>query len=294
MEAGTSLVRADTIRAMATQSIKKKLDALYRSFDFRGRTSHDPISIPMRYKRAHDIEVSAFIAASYAYGRVDLFLPVLERIASLMGKSPQGFIMEFDLRKHTRLFDGIGYRFYKPADLVGLIYALKQVLKRFGSLESAFMAHSSKDDADIGPGLGGLMAELKKAGKGAFRSSKPEGFNHYFPSPATGGAAKRGALFMRWMVRDKDIDFGIWKSVKTSQLVIPLDVHIARISRCLGLTSRKSNDWKTALEITASLRKLDPKDPMKYDFALCHRGISGLCGPSECEGCELKKVRALS
>jgi uncharacterized protein (TIGR02757 family) len=255
---------------MATQALKKKLDTLYRSFDFKARVNHDPISIPMRYKRLRDIEVSAFIAAAYAYGRVDLFLPVLDRIASIMGRSPHDFIMNFDLRKQAKLFDGIGYRFYKPADLVGLMYAMRGVLKKYGSLEKSFMAHSSKEDADIGPGLGGLMAELKQAGQGAFRTRKPEGFNHYFPSPATGGAAKRGALFMRWMVRDKDIDFGIWKGVKPSQLVIPLDVHIARVSRCLGLTSRKSNDWKTALEITASLRELDPGDPMKYDFALCH------------------------
>ena len=274
---------------MATPSLKSKLDALYRSFDFRGRAAHDPISIPMMYKRPRDIEVSAFIAAAYAYGRVDLFLPVLERVASIIGKSPSKFIMNFDLRKQAKLFHGIGYRFYKPVDLVGLLYALKQLLKKFGSLEKAFMAHSLKDDPDIGPGLAGMMKELKQAGQGAFRGSRrPEGFNHYFPSPATGGAAKRGALFLRWMVRDKDIDFGIWKGVKPSQLVIPLDVHIARVSRCLGLTARKSNDWKTALEITESLRKLDPKDPMKYDFALCHRGISGLCGPKECDGCELR------
>ena len=286
--------RADTIRAMGNPYLKKKLDALYRSFDFKARTSHDPISIPMRYRRPRDIEVSAFIAASYAYGRVDLFLPVLEKIITVMGKSPFNFIKDFHLTKHAKLFDDIGYRFYKPVDLVGLIYALSKVLKKFGSLEGAFMAHSSKEDTDIGPGLAGMMGELKKAGQGAFKGSrKPEGFNHYFPSPATGGAAKRGALFMRWMVRDKDMDFGIWKGVKPSQLVIPLDVHIARVSRCLGLTSRKSNDWKTALEITAALRELDPKDPMKYDFALCHRGISGLCGPSECDGCELKGISAI-
>jgi uncharacterized protein (TIGR02757 family) len=269
---------------------KKKLDALYKSFDFRARAPHDPISIPMRYKKARDIEVSAFIAASYAYGRVDLFLPVLETITSIIGRSPYRFIMEFDLRKHGRLFDGISYRFNKPADLVGLIYAIRGVLNEFGSLEGAFMVHSSKDDPDIGPGLGGLMSELKQAGRGAFRSRKPEGFSHYFPSPVTGGAAKRGALFMRWMVRRKDIDFGIWKGISPSKLVIPLDVHIARVSRCLGLTTRKSNDWKTALEITASLRKLDPRDPMKYDFALCHRGISGLCAPGACTGCGLRET----
>jgi uncharacterized protein (TIGR02757 family) len=87
-------------------------------------------------------------------------------------------------------------------------------------------------------------------------------------------------------VRDRDIDFGIWKGIPKNKLIIPLDTHIARISRCLGFTARKSQDWKTALEITSSLRKLDPEDPLKYDFALCHHGISGMCrGMREKEGC---------
>lgn len=281
------------INLMDPSMLKRKLDALYRSFDFRGRASYDPISIPMRYRNARDMEVSAFIAAAYAYGRVDLFLPVLERIAEIMGRSPYAFIMDFSLTRHARLFDDIVYRFNKPVDLMGLMYAMRQVLKKHGSLEKCFLSHSSPEDTDIGPGLGGMMEELKARGLGgAFRYRKPEGFAHYFPSPLTGGAAKRGALFMRWMVRNKDIDFGIWKGVSPSKLVIPLDTHIARVSRCLGLTSRKSNDWKTALEITASLRKLDPKDPLKYDFALCHRGISGLCSPNQCDECELKTLKS--
>jgi uncharacterized protein (TIGR02757 family) len=92
------------------------------------------------------------------------------------------------------------------------------------------------------------------------------------------------------MVRDRDIDFGIWKEIPKSKLIIPLDTHIARISRCLGFTARKSQDWKTAVEVTGALKKLDPEDPMKYDFALCHHGISGLCGRGEenCRTCLLK------
>jgi uncharacterized protein (TIGR02757 family) len=89
------------------------------------------------------------------------------------------------------------------------------------------------------------------------------------------------------MVRDRDIDFGLWKGIAPSKLVIPLDTHIARVSRCLGFTARKANDWKTAVEITESLRELDPKDPLKYDFALCHRGIAGLCAENRCRECEL-------
>jgi uncharacterized protein (TIGR02757 family) len=100
-------------------------------------------------------------------------------------------------------------------------------------------------------------------------------------------------LFLRWMVRDRDIDFGIWKGIPKDKLVIPLDTHIARIGRCLGLTKRKSTDWKAAAEVTESLKAFDPEDPLKYDFALCHHGISGMCmkGDSQpCEGCILSAV----
>jgi uncharacterized protein (TIGR02757 family) len=94
-------------------------------------------------------------------------------------------------------------------------------------------------------------------------------------------------LFLRWMIRDKDIDFGIWKGIPKNKLIIPLDTHIARISRCLGLTKRASQDWKMAEEITGALKTLDPEDPLKYDFALCHQGISGVCSARHCDDCGL-------
>jgi uncharacterized protein (TIGR02757 family) len=109
------------------------------------------------------------------------------------------------------------------------------------------------------------------------RNIKPAGLLQFFPSPAQGSACKRVNLFLRWMIRDRDIDLGIWRDIPKNKLVIPLDTHIARISRCLGFTSRNSQDWKMALEITGALKRFDPEDPLKYDFALCHHGISGVC-----------------
>jgi uncharacterized protein (TIGR02757 family) len=106
---------------------------------------------------------------------------------------------------------------------------------------------------------------------------KPNGLKQLLPSPRKGSACKRMNLFLRWMVRSEDIDFGIWDNIPPNKLVIPLDTHIARISKCLGLTRRASADWKMAEEITGALREFDPEDPLKYDFALCHHGISGLC-----------------
>jgi len=117
------------------------------------------------------------------------------------------------------------------------------------------------------------------------RNIHPSGMTQFFPSPAKGSACKRINLFLRWMVRDKDIDFGLWRSIPANRLVIPLDIHIARISRCLGFTKRASADWKAAIEITEALKKLDPADPLKYDFALCHHGISGVCRGRNNPGC---------
>jgi len=116
----------------------------------------------------------------------------------------------------------------------------------------------------------------------------PHGMMHFFPTPAKGSACKRMNLFLRWMVRDRDIDFGIWKGIPKNKLVIPLDTHIARISRCLGFTMRRSADWKAAVEITNALKQFDPDDPVKYDFALCHHGIAGMCAKGDvrlCTGC---------
>ena len=151
------------------------------------------------------------------------------------------------------------------------------------------------DDTNIGNGLTGLINYILEidTSKVYGRNIHPAGLMQFFPSPSGGSACKRANLFLRWMVRDRDIDFGIWKGIPKNRLVIPLDTHIARISRCLGFTRRASSDWKTAVEITEALKELNPEDPLKYDFALCHHGISGMCTSkskgleNNCTGCAL-------
>jgi uncharacterized protein (TIGR02757 family) len=167
-------------------------------------------------------------------------------------------------------------------------------LTRNTSLENLFRQFLRPDSLTIGEGLAGFVASLLKTDASRIygKDIKPAGLRQLFPSPLDGSACKRSNLFLRWMVRDRDIDFGIWKGIPKNRLIIPLDTHIARISGCLGFTKRKSQDWKTAVEITESLKRMDPEDPLKYDFALCHHGISGLCkgkkGFSECNGCCFK------
>lgn len=259
--------------------LKKILDRFYREYDFRDRVRHDPIEFPHRYKNPSDIEAAGFISSCFAYGRVDLFKNVLEKILSKMGQSPYDFLMDFNVRRHRKGFEGISYRFNKNEDIICILFILHKVLKKNASIENAFKRSYKSDDRNIENGLSGLMAEfLKIDTSGVYGENiKPKGLIQFFPSPVNGSACKRPNLFLRWMIRDKDIDFGIWKDIPKNKLVIPLDTHIARISRCLGFTKRGAQDWKTAVEITESLKRLDPEDPLKYDFALCHHGISGMC-----------------
>jgi len=267
-------------------SLKRILDRFYREYPFRERILHDPISFPHRYKHPRDIEISGFIASCLAYGRVELFAPVIDKILSLMGPNPHAFLMDFNVRKLRGKF-WFKYRFNEPEDILCLVLILHELLKRYSSLENAFMRYYSPRDLHTGGGIDGLVREILSVDTSRVYGSNihPRGLAQLFPSPAKGSACKRMNLFLRWMVRDRDIDFGLWKGIALNKLVIPLDTHIARISRCLGFTSRASADWKAALEITESLREFDAEDPLRYDFALCHHGISGICNTERNPGC---------
>jgi len=264
--------------------LKGILDNLYRTYDFRERLLHDPVRFPHRYREKMDIEVAGFIASVLAYGRVDLFSAVIDRVLEPMGESPAGFVASFDPGRDARRFDGVRYRFNSTEDIVCLIYVLSAMLGKWGSLEAAFL--DSYDGRDVSSAVSAVVDYALSLDKTPVygQGVNPPGFRQFFPSPERGSACKRMNLFLRWMVRRGDTDFGIWRGVPRSRLVIPLDTHIARIGRCLGLTGRRSSDWKTAVEITESLKEFDPEDPLKYDFALCHQGIMGLCRDCACKG----------
>lgn len=268
-------------------SLKQILDRLYNTYDFRERILHDPIEFPHQYKRQEDIETSGFIASCFAYGRVELFKPVVGKILSMMGKSPYDFLLGFNLKRHENLFLGIKYRFNKNADIICLLYVLSKVLKRYKRLENLFKLHYWNDDQNIGIGLTGFVESLLSTDTSPVygRNIKPNGFLQFFPSPQKGSACKRMNLFLRWMIRDRDIDFGIWKEIPKNKLIIPLDTHIMRISKCLGFTKKSSQDWRMAIEITEALKRFDAEDPLKYDFALCNQGISKICNKMNCNEC---------
>jgi len=278
-----------------SKRISGLLDRFYSEYDFKERILHDPIEFPRRYKQHGDIEIAGFIASCLAYGKVGLFKPVIGKILSIMGRSPYDFLLSFRAKKQGKLFSGIQYRFNKNKDILCLFHITGNALKKHKSLENAFNAFYKNDDPDTGNALAGFTNYLLTMDTSEIygRDIRTRGLIQFFPSPAKGSACKRMNLFLRWMIRDRDIDLGIWKNIPKNKLIIPLDTHIARISRCLGFTERRSNDWKTAVEITEALKNLDPEDPLKYDFAMCHYGISGLCGSvrgadKRCKGCSLK------
>lgn len=284
---------AGGLTAAGAERLRPCLDAFFARTPWRQRLEFDPVSFPHRYTSARDIEVAALLSASLAYGRADLFRPKLESLFSRMGPSPAAFVSALDVEGAAALLRGFVYRFNVGADLAVLLLGMGQVLRERGSLEAAFVA-ALQEQGDLHGALGAFIAELRAVDMGPIRKALgPErGLHHLLPHPLGPGAAKRLNLFLRWMVRGPDsVDFGIWTRVPKSVLMIPLDTHVSRMARNLGLTRRRDLGWRTAQEVTASLRRLDPEDPVKFDFPLCHYGMSGTCPakpvPANCEQCLL-------
>jgi uncharacterized protein (TIGR02757 family) len=278
------------------EALREPLETLYRDFDYDGRVPRDAIRFPRRYPDPRDRELVGLLTACLAYGRVDLFGGALEGVLRAMGPSPSRFVREFDPRRSASLFGGFIYRFNRPRDIVAFCVAAGDLLARHGSLEKAFIATDPDPRGPIGPALEGfarsfLHADLASVFPGGRLS---RGYRHLFPLPSAGGPCKRLHLFLRWMVRREAPDFGLWTSVSPSRLVIPLDTHIENMSRAIGLTSRRSRSWRMAEEITGRLRAIDGDDPVKYDFALCHKRMSGDCldrrDPAVCAPCGLRSV----
>jgi uncharacterized protein (TIGR02757 family) len=276
--------------------LKAPLERLYREADWASRIRLDAIQYPLRYADPADREIVALLSACMAYGRVDLFGPWIDWAVARMGESPHRFVLGFDAAKHARLFEGFHYRFNRARDLVAFCLATQRLLIAHGSLGAFFAAGFSRHDRDVGPALERFVEGFLRQDLSAVfpRNRLSYGYKHWFPRPSTGGPCKRLLLFLRWMVRREAPDFGLWTAIPPSALLIPVDTHIENMARSIGLTRRRSRNWKMAEEITARLRALDPEDPVKYDFALCHKRMSGQClnrrDALVCAPCDLKPV----
>jgi uncharacterized protein (TIGR02757 family) len=279
------------------RSLAVVLDRFERRFDKAARLGFDPVELPRRYASDGDREVAGLFSAALAYGRADLFKPRLEAVLAAMGPSPAAFCDAFARAPRAGAFAFFQYRFNQPADVAALAAAVGEVRARHGALGDRF-AELFREEAGSAAPLRAALArfgrELRLAPSAAraLAGRAPRGLAHLLPDAALAGACKRWNLYLRWMVRGPDeVDLGVWHGVPRSALVIPLDTHVARIARHLALTDRDDMTWRTAEEITANLRRLDPADPVRFDFALCHLGMSGACPPrrdaARCAACEL-------
>jgi uncharacterized protein (TIGR02757 family) len=259
--------------------LEAPLEQLRRALDWTARVHQDAIQYPLRYAEPGDREVAGLLAAGLAYGRVDLFGPRVEWALGRMGESPRRFVLGFDPRKDGPRFEGFRYRFNRARDLAAFCLATQRLLLRHGSLGAFFATGYAPCDPHVGPALerfvdGFLGQDLSSV----FPHNRlSRGFRHLFPRPSTGGPCKRLHLYLRWMVRREPPDFGLWTDIPPSALLMPVDTHVEHMARAVGLTRRRSRTWAMAEEITARLRALDPEDPVKYDFALCHKRMSGDC-----------------
>ena len=255
------------------KNLKRKLEYHYKAFD-KSTISPDPLEFLHKYKYETDIEVSGIFSSTFAFGNVKQILRILNEIHSVMGESPYDFLMNFDEKKHAKYFSGMKYRFFSEADIVALFRGLSEIYKNYGSLRYLFLLYHSAEDKNLKESISHFSENLLKR---ICNGNEPtHGIKFMFPDPLKGSAAKRLNLFLRWMIRKDELDFGLWTEINPSQLVIPVDTHIARICTELNLTTKKNVSWNMAEEITENLKKYCKEDPVKYDFAICHIGMRNL------------------
>lgn len=267
------------IESTGYEKLKKRLDCLHEIYDYNTRIENDPVKFVRGFSSPADIEVAGLLSSCLAYGKVELIIHALNGLFEKIGESPADFAKKPDSSGES-CFDGFRYRFWNADDIRTLLWSAGKVQNKWGSLENLFMEGYGDLNGDS-DGFSRFRNGIEKFSK-EFISIAEESpftgrknFGRFFPLPSKRSACKRLCLFTRWMVRPEPVDLGIWKKVNTAHLVIPVDVHISRIGRYLGLTKRKTPSWNMAVEITESLKKLDPGDPLRYDFLLCHIGISG-------------------
>jgi uncharacterized protein (TIGR02757 family) len=276
-------------------SLATQLDRLYQDYN-REDSATDPVQIVRRYTNPADQEIVGFCAAALAFGRVASVLNSVETVARAMGPAPAEYIRRFDPDAGHPELRAMVHRWIRGVDVVALLWLLHQMVDRSGSIEGFFLDGYDRAAVDIGDALDGFsrraMALDLRAVYGR-RVPKQRGVGYFFPRPSAGSGCKRLNLFLRWMVRRDQVDLGAWSGAKPSQLIVPLDTHVIRLGRCLGLTRYTSPGWKMAAEITASLRAIDPVDPVRFDFSLCHVGMMNACGFGRRQGdaqCPLKGI----
>lgn len=244
---------------------KLALEELAEKYETEEFIKDDPIQFPHRFNTQKDIEIAAFLASLFAYGNRKIFIKKLEELFKIMQNKPLEYVLNFD----SKFLKGFNYRFAKDFDIIEVFNILNKLYKDDKGLKTLFEYGYSLDNS--------ISTMFQTAVDYFYSNVKNEvgmGFYHLIPNPKNGGAMKRMNMFLRWMVRKGPVDLGIWNFIPASELLIPLDVHVSRLSREMGLLKRNANDFKSVIELTKNLKKFYPQDPVKYDFAIFGLGIS--------------------
>ena len=256
------------------KKLKPFLDDLVEQYNKPGFIEDDPIGVPHQLHQKADIEIIGFFSAILAWGQRKTIINKSNDLLKRMEYAPYDFIKnctDLDLQR----FESFKHRTFNSTDCLYFIEFLRFYYQKEESLENAFSQFLSSQDQDIEKALIGFKELFFSLDFAPKRTRK------HIASPASKSTCKRLNMYLRWMVRkdEKGVDFGIWSQISPSQLMMPLDVHVERVARKLGLLKRKQRDWKAVQELTSELRKLDPKDPTKYDFALFGMGVSERLSP---------------
>ena len=243
--------------------LKEFLDYKANQYEIIDFITSDPIQIPHRFKQKEDVEIAGFLTASIAWGNRLSILKSANKMMALMDNAPYDFIINHK-KRDLSIFEGFVHRTFNATDLTFFVRSLQNIYKNHQGLENVFSSNN--------PSLQDTIHDFKSI---FFEIDHPQRTLKHVSDPLKGSAAKRLNMFMRWMVRSntKGVDFGIWKQHSPAQLSIPLDVHTGNIARKLNLIQRKQNDFKTLKELDKKLRKFDPVDPVKYDYALFGLGV---------------------
>ncbi len=248
--------------------LKAYLDEQVARFNQPGFIEDDPISIPHQFSKQQDIEIMGFWSAILAWGQRKTIINKSNELIRLMDGAPHQFITQHQ-EKDREHFLAFKHRTFQATDTIYFLEFLQQYYQQHDSLEQAFARHLAPGDETIEKALIGFHNDFFALPYAPQRTRK------HIATPARKSTCKRLNMFLRWMVRqdDKGVDFGIWQQIKPNQLLMPLDVHVERIARRIGLLSRKQRDWRAVLELTEQLRAFNPADPVAYDFALFGLGV---------------------
>ena len=261
---------------MQHSNLKPFLDETAERFNTRSFIDDDPILVPHKFTRLQDREIIGFWTAMLAWGQRKTIIQSGNRLAELMDMAPYDFILNHEEQDRDRFLD-FKHRTFQSLDTLWFLAYFQEYFKIHESLEDAFARHITPQDAHIENALRGFHHDFFNHQDAPLRTKK------HIPTPERGSTCKRLNMFLRWMVRkdDKGVDFGIWSKITPAQLLIPLDVHVDRVARQLGLLQRKQTDWQAVLELSERLREYDPNDPVKYDYALFGLGVLEKLNPKK-------------